>query len=77
MPPFYKHRSDDSPGDISFPWRKMDEEELRKFMSVASSDHFKVFVIYNNSNNFFKKYKQQPRYMFFKFKNYILFFVRS
>ena len=45
MPPFYKHRSDDSPGDISFPWRKMDEEELRKFMSVASSNHFKVFSL--------------------------------
>ena len=47
MPPFYKHRSDDSPGDISFPWRKMDEEELRKFMSVASSDHFKVFFTFS------------------------------
>ena len=60
MPPFYKHRSDPSPGEIrlvfskffienwlfwflifvendkSYPWRKIDEDELRKFITVAS-----------------------------------------
>jgi len=40
MPPFYKHRSDPAPGEISFPWRKIDEDELRKFISVASPTEF-------------------------------------
>ena len=38
MPPFYKHRSDPSPGEISFPWRKVDENMLRKFITVASAE---------------------------------------
>ena len=69
MPPFYKHRSDPSPGEIrrgfhqnmflskkwiffhlfgsleswnSYPWRKIDEDELRKFITVASPG--KIFL---------------------------------
>ena len=38
MPPFYKHRSDPSPGEISSPWRKVDENMLRKFITVASAE---------------------------------------
>jgi len=41
MPPFYKHRSDPSPGEISYPWRKIDEDELRRFISVASPEEFR------------------------------------
>ena len=33
MPPFYKHRSDPSPGEISYPWRKIDEDQLRHYIS--------------------------------------------
>lgn len=40
MPPFYKHRSDPSPGEISYPWRKIDEDQLRQYISVSSLENF-------------------------------------